>query len=110
MLLERAHFEVVSAESGKDGVAILEQTPDIDIALVDIMMPGMDGCATIGAMRKPPSRTNLPILAVTAKVGAEEAQRCIDAGASAYIPKPVDTANLMLVLGEWLPAALPTPH
>jgi two-component system, chemotaxis family, sensor kinase CheA len=110
VLLERAHFEVVSAESGKDGVAILEQTPDIDIALVDIMMPGMDGYATIGAMRKLPSRTNLPILAVTAKVGAEEAQRCIDAGASAYIPKPVDTANLTLVLGEWLPAALPTPH
>jgi signal transduction histidine kinase len=110
VLLERAHFEVVSAESGKDGVAILEQTPGIDIALVDIMMPGMDGYATIGAMRKLPSRTNLPILAVTAKVGAEEAQRCIDAGASAYIPKPVDTANLMLVLGEWLPAALPTPH
>jgi two-component system chemotaxis sensor kinase CheA len=110
VLLERAHFEVVSAESGKDGVAILEQTPGIDIALVDIMMPGMDGYATIGAMRRLPSRTNLPILAVTAKVGADEAQRCIDAGASAYIPKPVDTANLMLVLGEWLPAALPTPH
>jgi CheY-like chemotaxis protein len=77
---------------------------------VDIMMPVMDGYATIGAMRKLPSREDLPILAVTAKVGGDAAQRCIEAGASAYISKPVDTANLMLVLSEWLPAGLPTPH
>jgi CheY-like chemotaxis protein len=96
---------VLSVESGEDGVAILEQTPDIDIALVDIMMPGMDGYMTIGTMRRLPSREHFPILAVTAKVGGDEAQRCIDAGASAYISKPVDSANFMRVLAEWLPAA-----
>jgi CheY-like chemotaxis protein len=98
----------VSAESGAAGIAMLEHTPDIDIALVDIMMPVMDGYATIGAMRKLHSHRHLPILAVTAKVGGDEAQRCIDAGASAYIPKPVDTANLMHVISQWLPARLPT--
>jgi two-component system chemotaxis sensor kinase CheA len=107
-LLKRARFAVVSAESGEAGLAMLEHTPDIDIALVDIMMPVMDGYATIGAMRKLPSRRDLPILAVTAKVGAGEARRCIDAGASAYIPKPVDAANLMRLISEWLPGDLPT--
>jgi two-component system chemotaxis sensor kinase CheA len=107
VFLERAHFEVVSAKSGKDGIAILEQTPDIDIALVDIMMPVMDGYATIGAMRKLPSGGTLPILAVTAKVGREEAQRCIQAGASAYLSKPIDTTNLILILSKWLQGACP---
>jgi two-component system chemotaxis sensor kinase CheA len=106
-LLKRARFAVVSAESGEAGIAMLEHAPDIDIALVDIMMPVMDGYATIGAMRRLPSHRQLPILAVTAKVGGDEAQRCIDAGASAYIPKPVAAANLMHVISQWLPA-LPT--
>jgi signal transduction histidine kinase len=109
-LLKRAHFDVVSAESGEAGIAMLEHAPDIGIALVDIMMPVMDGYTVIGAMRKLPSCRDLPILAVTAKVGGGEAQRCIDAGASAYIPKPVDAANLMRVLGEWLPGAVPSPQ
>ena len=107
-ILKRAGFAAVSAESGEEGLAMLEHAPDIDIALVDIMMPVMDGYATIGAMRKLHSHRHLPILAVTAKVGGDEAQRCIDAGASAYIPKPVDAANLMHVISQWLPAGLPT--
>ena len=107
-LLKRAGFAVVSSESGEAGIAMLEHAPDIEIALVDIMMPVMDGYATIGAIRKLPSHRHLPILAVTAKVGADEAQRCIDAGASTYIPKPVDTANLMHVISQWLPAGPPT--
>jgi signal transduction histidine kinase/HAMP domain-containing protein/ActR/RegA family two-component response regulator len=105
-LLERGHLAVISAESGETGIAILERTPDIDIVLVDIMMPVMDGYATIRAMRALPSCAELPIVALTAKVGAGERQRCIDAGASAYISKPVDAADLLLVLGEWLPGAI----
>jgi two-component system chemotaxis sensor kinase CheA len=107
-VLERANFEVLSTESGADGVSILQQTPDVDIALVDIMMPVMDGYETIQAIRDLPKYNDLPILAVTAKVGEGELQRCVDAGASAYISKPLNTANLMRVLGELLPEALLT--
>jgi CheY-like chemotaxis protein len=106
-LLERGRLEVVSAESGEEGIALLTRTPDIDIVLVDMMMPVMDGYATIRAMRELPGREDLPIIALTANVAAGERQRCIDAGASTYVSKPVDTADLLVVLGEWLPS--PTP-
>jgi CheY-like chemotaxis protein len=104
-LLERGRLEVVSAESGEDGITVLKQTPDIDIVLVDIMMPVMDGYATMRAIRKLSHHADLPIFAITANVAAGERQRCIDAGASAYIAKPVDSAELLLMLGEWLPSA-----
>ena len=71
--------------------------------LMDIMMPVMDGYATMRAMRKLPLAADLPIVAITANVSAGERQRCIDAGASAYVPKPVDTTDLLLLLSEWLP-------
>jgi signal transduction histidine kinase/HAMP domain-containing protein/ActR/RegA family two-component response regulator len=104
-LLKRVHIEAISAESGQRGIEILEQTPDIDLVLVDIMMPGIDGYATMRAMRKLPSGGKTPLVAFTAKVDAGERQRCLDAGASAYVTKPVDTADLLGMLGEWLPAA-----
>jgi signal transduction histidine kinase/HAMP domain-containing protein/ActR/RegA family two-component response regulator len=107
-LLERAELKVVSAESGQEGVTVLEQTPDIDVVLVDIMMPVMDGYATIRAMRKLAVPPDLPILALTANVTPGERERCIDAGASEYIAKPVETDDLMLTLRRWLPAATPT--
>jgi hypothetical protein len=104
-LLERVHLDVVSAESGEEAIEVLKQTPDIDIVLVDIMMPGIDGYATMRAMRKGARGAELPLVAFTAKVEEGERQRCIDAGASAYVPKPVDMAALLLLLGEWLPAS-----
>ena len=73
------------------------------------MMPVMDGYATMRAMREAPSGEQIPLVAFTAKVEDGERQRCIDAGASAYVPKPVDTGSLLQVLGEWLPAAAVTP-
>ena len=98
----------ISAESGEEGARDPRRTPDIDIVLVDIMMPVMDGYATMRAMRKLPRREHLPIIALTANVGPGERQRCIDAGASAYVPKPVETARTSSsILGEWLPAAAP---
>ena len=106
-LLERVHLDVVSAESGEEAIEVLKRTPDVDIVLVDIMMPGIDGYATMRAMRKLPRGGALPLVAFTAKVEEGERQRCIDAGASAYVRKPVDTAALLLVLGEWLPAPMP---
>ncbi len=106
-LLERGLLEVVSAESGEQGLAILERTPDIDVAIVDIMMPVMDGYATIRAMRQLAAGRDLPIIALTANVAAGTRQRCIDAGASAYVSKPVEAADLLLILGEWLPGTAP---
>jgi CheY-like chemotaxis protein len=106
--LERGHLKVISAESGEEGVATLKRTPDVDVVLMDIMMPIMDGYATMRAMRKLPLAADLPIIAITASVSAGERQRCIDAGASAYVPKPVDTAELLLLLREWLPIASTT--
>jgi two-component system chemotaxis sensor kinase CheA len=106
-LLERSELEVLSAESGAEGVALLQRTPDVDIVLVDIMMPVMDGYATIHAMHELRSCEDLPIVAVTANVAADTRRRCIEAGACAYVAKPVESADLLFVLSEWLIAAAP---
>jgi signal transduction histidine kinase/HAMP domain-containing protein/ActR/RegA family two-component response regulator len=108
-LLRRVEIEVISAESGENGIDALRQDTDIDLVLVDIMMPGMDGYATMRAMRGLPDTAELPLVAFTAKVEDGERQRCIDAGASSYVSKPVDTAQLLAVLGEWLPATPRAP-
>jgi signal transduction histidine kinase/HAMP domain-containing protein/ActR/RegA family two-component response regulator len=108
-LLRRVEIEVTSAESGESGIEALRHNPDIDLVLVDIMMPGMDGYETMRAMRGLPGTAELPLVAFTAKVEDGERQRCIDAGASSYVSKPVDTAQLLAVLGEWLPAASQVP-
>ncbi|MGI8707500.1 MAG: response regulator [Actinomycetota bacterium] len=106
-LLERGHADVVVAESGADAIAILKQTPDIDIGLMDIMRPVMDGYATIRAIREIDRFKTLPVIAVTGKVMAGERKRCIDAGATDYVPKPIDAADLLGVLRPWLPDAQP---
>ncbi len=104
-LLERSHAEVFVAESGSEALGALERTPDMDIVLMDIMMPMMDGYETIRAIRADDRFSNLPVVAVTGKVMAGERQRCIEAGANDYVPKPVDTAELLAALRPWLPAS-----
>ena len=104
-LLERAKATVTVAESGFDALAILERAGDIDIVLMDIMMPVMDGYATIRAIRALNAFKALPIVAVTGKVMPGERQRCLDAGANDFVPKPVDVAELLAALEPWLPAA-----
>ena len=106
-LLERAKATVMVAESGFDALAILERAGDIDIVLMDIMMPVMDGYATIRAIRALDAFKTLPIVAVTGKVMPGERQRCIDAGANDFVHKPVDVAELIAALQPWLstPAA-----
>ncbi len=107
--LERGHADVIVAESGAEALVELERTPDIDIVLMDIMMPIMDGYDTMRAIRALEQFKNLPIIAVTGKVMPGERQRCIDAGANDYVPKPVDTAELVAALRPWLPTtAQPT--
>ena len=107
-LLERGHASVTVAESGPDAIAILERVKDIDIVLMDIMMPIMDGYATIRAIRQMDDLQGIPIIAVTGKVMPGERQRCLDAGANDFVPKPVDTAELFSALRPWLPSSQPT--
>jgi signal transduction histidine kinase/HAMP domain-containing protein/ActR/RegA family two-component response regulator len=108
-LLERGKLNVVPAESGPAALAILDHGPPIDIVLMDIMMPAMNGYETMAAIRKRPAYAELPIIAVTGKVVGSERERCLEAGASDYIPKPVDTADLLGALSEWFPPTSPPP-
>jgi CheY-like chemotaxis protein len=101
-LLQRGRADVVVAESGSEALIVLEKTPDIDIVLMDIMMPGMDGYATMRAIREIDQFASLPIVAVTGKAVAGERQRCVDAGANGYVPKPVNSSELIAVISPWL--------
>jgi CheY-like chemotaxis protein len=94
-LLERVRVTVVAAESGPEALDVLAERNDIAVVLMDIMMPIMNGYDTMRAIRKRPELANLPILAVTAKDAAGERERCIEAGASDYMPKPIDTPDLL---------------
>jgi CheY-like chemotaxis protein len=102
-LLERGHADVLVAESGAEAITVLERAPDIDLVLMDIMMPVMDGYDTIRAIRLVDRFAALPIVALTGKSASGERQRCLDAGANEYVPKPVDTAVLLAALAPWLP-------
>ncbi|PAX08820.1 HAMP domain-containing protein [Sphingomonas lenta] len=101
-VLESYDVEVLHAERGRDGILILEQTPDIDIGLIDIMMPEMDGYETMQEIRKRPSLADVPLVAVTAKAMKGDRQKCLDAGASDYIAKPVDIDLLLALLRVWI--------
>ena len=101
-VLESYDVEVLHAERGKDGILILEQTPGIDIALIDIMMPEMDGYETMQQIRERSALAELPLIAVTAKAMKGDRQKCLDAGASDYIAKPVDIELLLALLRVWL--------
>ncbi|HEY4647905.1 MAG TPA: response regulator, partial [Gemmatimonadales bacterium] len=100
--LERSEMNVIYAESGRDGIARLQDTPDIDVVLMDVMMPEMDGYETMRAIREMPRFRNLPIIAVTAKAMKGDREKCIEAGASDYIAKPVDMDQLLSLLRVWL--------
>jgi CheY-like chemotaxis protein len=101
-VLESYDVEVLHAERGKDGILILEQTPGVDVGLIDIMMPEMDGYETMQEIRKRPALADLPLIAVTAKAMKGDRQKCLDAGASDYIAKPVDIELLLALLRVWV--------
>jgi CheY-like chemotaxis protein len=96
--LEDYGFELSYAESGRVGLEVLDAKPDVDVVLVDIMMPDMDGYETIREIRARPELGGLPIVAVTAKAMKGDRQKCIQAGASDYVSKPVDIDHLVSVL------------
>jgi HAMP domain-containing protein/signal transduction histidine kinase/DNA-binding response OmpR family regulator len=101
-VLESYEVEVLHAERGRDGIRILEETPDIDIGLIDIMMPEMDGYETMQHIRANPKLADVPLVAVTAKAMKGDRQKCLDAGASDYIAKPVDIELLLALLRVWI--------
>ncbi|HTA17501.1 MAG TPA: response regulator, partial [bacterium] len=101
-LLEDYGIKVLPAESGPEALAILEREDAVDGILMDIMMPDMDGYDTIRAIRAQQKFKAIPIIAVTAKAMKEDRQKCIEAGASDYITKPVNSQRMMAMLVHWL--------
>jgi CheY-like chemotaxis protein len=101
-MLEDHGMQVAFAENGRDAITMLQERPDYDIVLMDIMMPGMDGYETTRAIREIPELKALPIIALTAKAMKGDREKTIAAGASDYITKPVDTDQLLSLMRVWL--------
>jgi CheY-like chemotaxis protein len=101
-VLERRGMSVLTATTGKEAIATLETNPDVAIVLMDIMMPEMDGYETMQVIRENPGWRRLPILALTAKAMKGDREKCLEAGASDYLAKPVNTEQLMAALRMWL--------
>jgi CheY-like chemotaxis protein len=103
-VLDEQGMTVISADNGLEAIQHVMQDPSIDIVLMDIMMPELDGIATIQEIRKIPERHELPIIAVTAKAMKGDREKCIAAGAWDYLSKPVNTQDLLAALRAWLKA------
>jgi HAMP domain-containing protein/CheY-like chemotaxis protein/signal transduction histidine kinase len=101
-LFENHDMEVINTTNGRGAIEIIERTPDLSIVLMDIMMPDMDGYETIRKIRDNPEFSTLPILALTAKAMKGDREKCLDAGASDYIAKPVNTDQLLSLMRVWL--------
>jgi CheY-like chemotaxis protein len=101
-VLEKHKMQVVYAENGRKGIEIIRNTPDLNVVLMDVMMPEMDGYETMRAIRQVNELKTLPIIALTAKAMKGDREKCIEAGASDYITKPVETDQLLSLLRVWL--------
>ncbi|MFB7997145.1 HAMP domain-containing protein [Streptomyces sp. NPDC056002] len=97
-VLGRVGITVKYAENGREGLEVLDRTPDVSLVLMDIMMPEMDGYEMIAAMRRTPRFANLPVIALTAKAMPGDREKAIESGANDYIPKPVDVDRLLSVI------------
>ena len=101
-VLEEHDMVIASADNGRDAIRTLQNDPGVEIVLMDIMMPEMDGMETMREVRKVPRLKNLPIVAVTAKAMKGDREKCIEAGAWDYLSKPVDSEQMLAVLRAWL--------
>ncbi len=101
-VLERRGMHVLTATTGNEAITLVESTPDLAIVLMDIMMPEMDGYQTMQVIRGNPEFRRLPIIALTAKAMKGDREKCLDAGASDYLAKPVNTEQLLSALRMWL--------
>ncbi|MGH3400019.1 MAG: response regulator, partial [Streptosporangiaceae bacterium] len=102
-ILELYGLHVVHAPSGRQGIEVLRSGQDIDLVLMDVMMPEMDGYATTAAIRQMPQFADLPVIAVTARAMQGDRDKSLAAGASDYVTKPVDTDELLSCVERWLP-------
>ncbi len=100
--LEEHGVTVLRASDGREGIAVLAAEPDVDLILMDVMMPEMDGYATMAAIRRMPAFAALPIIAVTARAMPGDREKSLGAGASDYVTKPVDTEELLSRMERWL--------
>ncbi len=101
-LLHQLGMTVVAAADGKQALQKLAENPDVSIVLMDIMMPEMDGYEAITEIRRQDQYKNLPVIAITAKAMKEDKEKCIQAGASEYLTKPVDNDKLLTIIKMWL--------
>ena len=101
-VLERRGMKVLTASTGSEAIELLEHTDDLSIVLMDIMMPEMDGYQTMRRIRENPALQRLPIVALTAKAMKGDREKCLEAGASDYLAKPVNTEQLLSALRMWL--------
>jgi CheY-like chemotaxis protein len=101
-VLERRGMQVLTAGTGHEAIATLSGKHEVAIVLMDIMMPEMDGYQTMTALRREPALRRLPIIALTAKAMKGDREKCLDAGASDYLAKPVNTEQLLSALRMWL--------
>jgi len=101
-LLERRGMKVLTATTGREAIELVNTTPELALVLMDIMMPEMDGYQTMQHIRENPAHRRLPIIALTAKAMKGDREKCLEAGASDYLAKPVNTEQLMAALRMWL--------
>ncbi|HEY1962615.1 MAG TPA: response regulator, partial [Rhizomicrobium sp.] len=101
-VLERRGMQVLTATTGEEAIKLVESTPELALVLMDIMMPEMDGYQTTGHIRANPKFRRLPIIALTAKAMKGDREKCLEAGASDYLAKPVNTEQLLFALRMWL--------
>ncbi|GAA4639138.1 HAMP domain-containing protein [Actinoallomurus vinaceus] len=101
-VLEQYGIEVLYAENGREGIDTLDRNEDVDLVLMDVMMPELDGYATTEAIRRMPQFADLPIIALTAKAMKGDREKSIESGASDYVPKPVDADHLLDIMRAWL--------
>jgi len=101
-VLERRGMQVLTATTGREAISTLESETGVAIVLMDIMMPEMDGYQTMGVIRTNPAFRRLPIIALTAKAMKGDREKCLEAGASDYLAKPVNTEQLLSALRIWL--------
>ena len=101
-LLERHSMQVICATNGEEAIKLLESTDGLSLVLMDVMMPDMDGYETMRRIRSKPQFQMLPIIALTAKAMKGDREKCLDAGASDYVAKPVNTDQLLSLVRMWL--------
>jgi len=102
-VLKAKGFDCLSATSAQEGFSLIEKNEKVDIVLMDMMMPDMDGYQAIAAMKKSAAMQNIPVLAVTAQAMVGDRERCLSAGASGYVSKPINVDELLMQIKKFTP-------